>query len=150
MHPTIKWGGVAFAVAFVGAQAARPARTNPHADPSASLLRHAPPAVSSILQRSCRDCHSNDTTWPWYSNVSPFSWMLATHVQDGRANFNYSQWSTYSVDDQDQLLGAMCSLVRRGRMPLKSYLLIHHDAGLTPAEVATLCTWSDRMRDTLE
>jgi hypothetical protein len=149
MHPTIKWAAVAFAVAFVGAQAARPARTNPHSDPGASLLRHAPPQVSSIFERSCRDCHSNDTTWPWYSSVSPFSWMLATHVQDGRANFNYSEWSAYSVDDQDRLLGAMCNVTRRGRMPVKSYLLIHRDAALTPAEVATICTWADRMRDTL-
>jgi heme-binding protein len=146
----IRWSATLFLIALAGAQVVRPDRTNPKSDPAASLLRHAPPAVASIIQRSCRDCHSNETTWPWYSNLAPMSWMLASHVTSGRDDFNYSEWSSYNEDDQDKLLGAMCNLAKRGRMPLPSYLVIHRDAKLSAAEVNTLCTWSEKMRDTLQ
>lgn len=139
-----------FVTAFAGAQLIRPERTNPPSPASASLLAHAPADVSAILQRSCRDCHSNDTDWPWYSSVAPMSWALASHVNDGRDNFNYSQWTQYDPDDQDRILGAICNLTKRGRMPLPSYLILHRDAKLSRAEVATLCTWSEKMRDTLQ
>jgi hypothetical protein len=150
MHPALRWSAGIFLVAFVGAQAVRPARTNPPSQPSASLLRKAPPDVASILQRGCRDCHSNDTRWPWYSNVAPMSWFVIDHTNQGREHFNISEWSSYSDDDQDKLLGSICSLTRRGRMPLPSYLLIHRDARLSTADVAALCSWSDKMRDTLQ
>jgi len=78
------------------------------------------------------------------------SWVLADHVHEGRDHFNVSEWSTYDEDDQDKLLGSVCSLTKRGRMPFPSYLWIHHEARLSPADVATLCGWSDRMRDQLQ
>jgi len=150
MHAAIRWAAVAFVTAFAGAQFVRPDRTNPSSEPSASLVRQAPPAVSSILERSCRDCHSNETDWPWYSGVAPMSWSVASHVHDGRAAFNFSEWSMYDSDDQDKYLAAMCNLTKRRRMPLPSYLLIHRDATLTDDEVTTICTWSQKMRDTLQ
>ena len=150
MQAAIRWAALAFITAFAGAQFVRPDRTNPPSEPSASLLRHAPPEVSSILERSCRDCHSNETTWPWYSGVAPMSWGVAGHVHDGRDAFNFSEWSNYDPDDQDKFLGSMCKLTQRGRMPLPIYLLIHGDAKLSPAAVTELCAWSDKMRDTLQ
>jgi hypothetical protein len=150
MHAAIRWAAVAFVTAFAGAQFVRPDRTNPASPPAASLLRHAPPEVSSILEHSCRDCHSNETTWPWYSGIAPMSWGVASHVLAGRDAFNFSEWSSYSEDDQDKYLSAMCNLTKRHRMPLPSYLLIHRDAKLTDAEIATICGWSEKMRDTLQ
>ena len=137
-------------IGFLGLQFVRPDRTNPPASAAASLKAKAPSPVTAILDRSCRDCHSNETRWPWYTNVSPMSWLVANHVHHGRDHFNYSEWATYPSDDQDKFLGAMCDLTRRERMPLPSYLLIHRGAALTPADVMTLCTWSDKMRDTLQ
>lgn len=139
-----------FVLAFAGAQVVRPVRTNPSAPRSASLVASAPQAVSAILVRSCRDCHSNDTRWPWYSSVAPMSWMVISHVNDGRDAFNYSEWASYNADDQDKLLGSICSLTKRGRMPLPSYIVIHRDAKLSEAAITTLCTWSEKMRDTLQ
>ena len=78
------------------------------------------------------------------------SWLVANDVHHGRDHFNYSEWTTYPSDDQDKFLGAMCKLATRGRMPLPSYLLIHRGAKLSPADVTALCTWSDKMRDTLQ
>ena len=146
----IRWAALALVTALAGSQLIRPDRTNPPSQPGASLLAHAPANVKAIMERSCRDCHSNDTEWPWYSNVAPMSWALASHVKEGRENFNYSQWTSYDADDQDRLLGAMCNLTRRGRMPFPSYLLIHRDAKLSPAEVEAICAWSEKMRDTLQ
>jgi hypothetical protein len=106
--------------------------------------------VSGILTRACADCHSNETRWPWYSNVAPMSWFLIDHVNHGRDHFNFSEWATYSEDDQDKLLGSICSLSKKGRMPLPSYLWIHRDATLSDGDIAALCSWSDKMRDTLQ
>lgn len=137
-------------VVFIGAQAYRPDRSNPPSAPGASLVALATPEVAAILDRSCRDCHSNETRWPWYTNVSPTSWLVANHVHHGREHFNYSQWTSIDEDDQDKLLGGMCSLTQRERMPLPSYLRLHRGAKLSPADVKTLCAWSEKMRDMLQ
>ena len=137
-------------VAFIGIQFLRPDRTNPPAPAAASLEAKAPPEVKAIFDHSCRDCHSNESRWPWYSQVAPVSWLVASDIHQGRDRFNYSEWTSYSSDDQDKLLGAMCRLVQRGRMPLPIYLVIHRDAKPSPADVAALCAWSDKMRDTLQ
>jgi hypothetical protein len=146
----VRWVLMVFLVAFIGAQFVRADRTNPPAMAAASLRAKTPPDVSAILDRACRDCHSNETRWPWYSNVAPMSWMLADHVHHGREHFNYSEWTSYPSDDQDKFLGAMCNLAQRGRMPLPSYLLIHRESTLSPGDVQAICTWSDKMRDTLQ
>jgi len=146
----IRIAAFVFVLAFAGVQFVRPARTNPPINPGSSLVSRVPPNVSAILDRSCRDCHSNETRWPWYSNIAPFSWALVSHVSQGRENFNYSEWATYDEDDQDKYLGSICDLTKKGRMPLPSYLLIHRDAKLSAADVAALCAWSDKMRDTLQ
>jgi hypothetical protein len=145
-----RWALVFFLVAFIGMQFVRPDRTNPPAPLAASLKAKTPPHITALLDRSCRDCHSNETEWPWYTNVSPTSWLVANHVHHGRDHFNYSEWNTYDSDDQDKFLGAMCDLVKRERMPLPSYLWIHRGSKLSPADVTALCTWSDQMRDTLQ
>jgi hypothetical protein len=145
-----RWALLLFLVLFIGAQAFRPDRTNPPSQAAASLLVHATPEVKAIFDRSCRDCHSNDTRWPWYTNVSPTSWFVANHVTHGREHFNYSEWTAIDEDEQDSLLGGICSLTERGRMPLPSYLTVHRDAKLSPADVKTLCAWTEKMRDMLQ
>ena len=145
-----RWILLLLLVASIAAQALRPDRTNPATVPGASLTVHATPEVAAILDRACRDCHSNETRWPWYTNVAPTSWFVANHVKHGREHFNYSDWTSIDEDDQDQLLGGMCSLAERGRMPLPSYLIVHRDAKLSPADVKTLCAWTEKMRDMLQ
>ena len=145
-----RWVLIVFLVAFIGAQAYRPDRSNPVSPPGDSLVPLATPEVAAILDRACRDCHSNETRWPWYTNVSPTSWLVANHVHQGREVFNYSQWTAIDEDDQDKLLGGMCSLAERGRMPLPSYLLVHRGAKLSPADVRTLCEWTEKMRVMLQ
>jgi hypothetical protein len=141
---------IVFLVLFIGAQFVRPDRTNPASPAGASLLSKAPPQVAAIIDRSCRDCHTNDTRWPWYTNITPMNWLVANHVQQGREHVNFSTWSAYDEDDQDKFLGGICSLTKRGRMPLPSYLFLHRDTKLSDSDVAALCAWSEKMRDMLQ
>ncbi len=145
-----RWALLLFLVIFIAAQAYRPDRTNPPITAGASLLTKATPEVAAILDRSCRDCHSSETRWPWYTNVAPTSWLVANHVRHGREHFNFSEWSAIDEDEQDKLLGAMCNLTQRGRMPMPSYLWLHREATLSPADVKALCSWSEKMRDMLQ
>jgi hypothetical protein len=100
-----------------------------------------PAEVSAILDRSCRDCHSNDTRWPWYSNVAPVSWWVIDHVDHARSHFNFSEWARYNSREQQRLLEQACELVSKGAMPLPSYLWMH-DAEMSPRDVRTLCAFT--------
>ena len=140
---TAKYVLLAGLVIFAGIQFVRPARTNPVSDPSAAL-GEVPPDVSAILDRSCRDCHSNGTRWPWYTNVAPVSWWVIDHVNHGRSHFNYSEWSKYDPEEQRNLLRQSCELVRKGAMPLPSYLRMH-EAAMSGESIQTLCTFTDSL-----
>jgi hypothetical protein len=135
----LAWLGLLLAIQMI-----RPARTNPPTEPSGTLAASmaVPAATMAVLERSCRDCHSNDTRWPWYSNVAPLSWMLIDHVNSGRRHFNYSEWGRYTPDKSRKLLHDICEETRKGSMPVGSYTLLHHDARLSAADVQTLCTWT--------
>jgi hypothetical protein len=142
-----RWQRVALGAAGIvlaGAQVVRPERTNPVVDPALALsARHSVPAsVAEILDRACRDCHSNDTRWPWYSHVAPVSWFVIDHVNHGRSHFNYSDWARYSPEEGRKLLKKSCNLARKSEMPLASYAWLHRSAKLSRADVETLCGWA--------
>jgi hypothetical protein len=126
---------------FAGLQVAQPERTNPPADPSAGFAARsgAPPAVATTLMRACKDCHSNQTVWPWYSHISPVSWMVAGDVRRGRAQLNLSEWNLYSPEVSRLRLGEICEVVKAGRMPLGHYKMMHPEAKLSAEEVSALC-----------
>ena len=136
---------VLFVMLFGLMQLARPERTNPPIDPSLTLAAHVavPPPVAAILDRSCRDCHTHQTTWPWYSRVAPASWLVVHDVNEGRDHLNLSTWATQGDEDRRESLSDICKEVRRGNMPVKPYLLMHREAALTPGDVDTLCAWTD-------
>jgi len=136
----LAWLGVLLAIQLI-----RPARTNPSTDPSRTLTTAmaVPPPAQAVLERSCRDCHSNDTRWPWYSNVAPMSWMVIDHVNSGRRHFNYSDWAGHAPDKSRKILHDICEETRGGSMPIGSYTLLHRDARLSESDVATLCTWTE-------
>lgn len=144
MKRLTRYAVVAVVVVGVGIQFIRPARTNPATDPSATLGARisVPQSVGAILDRSCRDCHSNETRWPWYSQVAPVSWWVIDHVNHGRSHFNYSAWAKYPPDEAVKLLEGSCELAQKGAMPFPSYLWMHPDARLSPSDVAALCAWT--------
>ena len=94
-----------------------------------------PADAAAVLKRACRDCHSNDTTWPWYSGVAPVSWLVIDHVRSGRRHFNYSEWTRYESEKARKILHDICEETRDGSMPIGSYLLAHREARLSEADV---------------
>jgi hypothetical protein len=140
----LRWFALAVLVVLIGLQFVRPARTNPAVDPSQTI--HArlqvTPQVAAILDRSCQDCHSNSTRWPWYSNVAPVSWFVIDHVNHGRTQLNLSQWGSLDNRQSVKKLEEMCEEVQDGVMPLESYTRIHWGAKLGPEDIKTLCEWT--------
>ena len=136
---------------FVVLQFIRPARTNPVSEPSLALESHtkvdAP--IAALLDRSCNDCHSNKTRWPWYTNISPVSWFVVGHVNEGRDDMNFSEWGRYDKRTQENMLRDMCELVQEGSMPLSSYTPLHRGSKPTPEDSKMLCTWTERERAAL-
>ena len=144
----LKWIAIVLIVVFLGIQFIRPARTNPPVDESQTIFSRTQmtPQVSTILVRSCRDCHSNKTVWPWYTNVAPISWWLTNHVNEGRQNLNLSEWGRLPPDRQDRKLRQICDEVSDAVMPLSSYLPMHPQARLSAEDKKTLCDWTDAER----
>ena len=98
-------------------------RSNPPVVPAQTIERTltVPPEVKTILDRSCKDCHSNETVWPWYAHVAPASWLLVMDVNHARDEMNFSEWSVENVDAQRDSLLEVCRKVKSGAMPLRSY-----------------------------
>ena len=140
-----RWAATAVIALVIGIQFVRPARTNPPTDGQRTMAAHLPISepATKILDRACRDCHSHDTRWPWYSNVAPVSWFVIDHVNHGRSHFNYSDWAKYDETEARRLLKNACAMARKDEMPLPSYLRAHDEARLNDADVAALCDWTD-------
>jgi hypothetical protein len=138
MRRIIKRLLLALAVVVVVAQFIPAERTNP---PVESELQ-APPAVQAILRRACYDCHSNQTSWPWYSYVAPASWLVTHDVSEGRDHLNFSSWGRLRPRRRAQLVTAIWDEVEAGRMPLRQYLLAHPAARLDGEDRRILREWT--------
>ncbi len=138
-----KWkvAALVLVIAAAAIQLYRPARTNPPADPNASFeaVVKPPPGAAAVLERSCRDCHSYRTAWPWYSGVAPASWMVARDVTEGRARLNLSKWDIYGPEMSGLRVGQMCRAMANGEMPPKYYTPLHPQARPGEAGVAAVC-----------
>ncbi|HEY9089617.1 MAG TPA: heme-binding domain-containing protein [Anaerolineaceae bacterium] len=98
------------------------------------------PQTRALAQRSCFDCHSNETVWPWYSRIAPVSWLVMRDVQEGREKLNFSEWGQRRMRESDEAGEA----VRNGEMPMPIYLLQHPEARLSAAEKEALASGLDR------
>ena len=104
-----------------------------------------PADVRRILQRSCYDCHSYRTRWPWYAHVPGVSRILQNDVDRARRHLNLSDWSAKMAEGPDEAqasLNGICEELRTDSMPIKHYRWLHRDAALSPSEVETVCRWS--------
>jgi hypothetical protein len=94
----------------------------------------APPAVHALLKQACYDCHSNETVWPWYSRVAPVSWLVASDVEEGRRELNFSAWGRYPKARQLKKLKRSITEINDGEMPLWYYLPLHPAARLSETD----------------
>jgi len=101
----------------------------------------APVEIQKILQRSCYDCHSHQTVWPWYSHVAPVSWLIAHDVKEGRENLNFSVWSDTDQRKQIKIFEEIQEVIEKKEMPLTTYLWMHPDARLDINDQMILKAW---------
>lgn len=135
---------IVLVAAFIIGQFIRPDFTNPPVVEAETLAASTvvPADVQHVLSRSCNDCHSNETQYPWYSKITPSNWFLADHIAEGRRELNFSVWNTYSTDKKVRKLEEICEQVEQAAMPLPSYLWIHRDAVLSESDAKLLCDWA--------
>ena len=107
------------------------------------------PSVRAILERSCQDCHSEATYYPWYSYVAPVSFLIRSDVIRGREHLNLSRWSEYSLARKERSLSEIANQVKDRDMPLPQYTLIHRNARLSDADVDAVFKWTQAERSRL-
>ena len=108
-----------------------------------------PPDISMILNRSCADCHSNQTVYPWYTRIQPLGWFMKDHIDEGRRELNFSVFNTYAPRKKAKKLDEICEQITQSEMPLPSYLWIHGNAVLKPTEVKALCAWTESAKGSI-
>ena len=108
-----------------------------------------PDSVRSILQNACYDCHSNNTRYPWYSNIQPMAWMMARHIKGGKEKLNFSDFGSNTIRKQVSKLKEIINQVKDGEMPLSSYKLMHKNARLSQADKTLIMDWMQKKADSL-
>jgi hypothetical protein len=111
-------------------------------------LTSAPEDVQNIIKTSCYDCHSNTSTYPWYTNVAPVSWWIKHHINEGREHLNFSEWGSYTAKKADHKLEECVEMVEEGEMPMSSYTLIHAESKLSEDQKLSLINWFNGLRKT--
>lgn len=115
-----------------------------------SKVYSVPQEVSTILETSCYDCHSNNTHYPWYANFQPVAWWLADHVKEGKKEINFSEFASYRIGRQYKKLEEINKQIEEGEMPLESYTLIHTDTKLSAEQKAIIKSWVTSTRDSIK
>jgi hypothetical protein len=106
----------------------------------------APQEVKAVLRRACFDCHSNETTWPWYSQVAPLSWVMAHDINGGRRRLNFSEWADYASDPETvkHKLRQIAESIARGDMAPWYYGVLHPNARLDPRQRELIIHWGNQ------
>ena len=102
----------------------------------------APKEIDSLLKTSCYDCHSYQTTLPWYGNVAPLSWEVRSNIKDGRAWLNFQEWSNYSEEKKQKIYKGIVKSINL-RMPIPMYLSMHEEAKLTTKQRKDIKAWAE-------
>lgn len=144
----IKKIALALLVILVCMQFYRPEKNVSQGNHTLSFITETNPSpqVKSILEQSCYDCHSNNTTYPWYNNIAPVSYWLADHVKHGKGHLNFSAWADYSVKKKDHKLEEVIEMIEANEMPLNEYTWTHSEARLTDEQKMAVIEWAKLTR----
>lgn len=99
--------------------------------------------VEGLLKNACYDCHSNHTRYPWYNRISPVSWYLNRHVQEGKKEMNFNEFGHLDKIKRVSVLNSICEVLEEGTMPLGSYTTIHKNAIIDSIEREKICQWTE-------
>ena len=147
----IKKIGLALLFVFIVIQFIRPARNKSDQVLPTDITKLVviPDSVQVILKNACYDCHSNNTSYPWYMNIQPMGWLMAKHIRQGKEALNFSEFGTYSPRRQLSKLTGIANSIRDDIMPISSYKWMHKSARLTKDEKELLINWVQRSKDSL-
>lgn len=149
MKKTLKWFFIVGLITLVGIQFI-PAYVNKQEVISSSDIRHVydvPDNVMNILENSCYDCHSNNTNYPWYSQVQPIRLIMDHHVEEGKEELNFSEFANYSERRKRNKMRAISEQIEKSKMPLPSYLWLHSDANLSNEEKKILMDFISSLKN---
>ncbi len=143
---------IALLLAFVMIQFIRPARNiNGQASPADfTKVYRVPMGVQSVLQKACYDCHSNNTRYPWYTNIQPIGWIMARHIKNGKEQLNFNEFGDYTGRRRISKLKGIANQIRDGEMPLRSYKIMHKEARLSDTQKKFLIDWMNKTADSLQ
>ncbi|MCG2793934.1 MAG: heme-binding domain-containing protein [Weeksellaceae bacterium] len=124
---------IVFLVAFILIQFFPIDKNNPTTNVGMDFLKikNTPEPLAKLIRTSCYDCHSNESKYPFYSNIQPFGWWLKNHIDEGRMEVNFSTFATYEPKKQARKLEEAAEQLEQQEMPLESYTIAHADAKLT-------------------
>jgi hypothetical protein len=147
----IKIGLLVLLVVVIAIQFIQPARNQNGQVLATDItkLYPVPENVQAVIKTACYDCHSNNTNYPWYANVQPGGWWLASHIKNGKAELNFNEFGNYSKRRRQSKLKSIASSIEDGTMPLPSYTLIHKKANLSKADKTLIQNWVKKTRDSL-
>lgn len=111
---------------------------------------NVPQPIDAILKRACYDCHSNNTVYPWYVAIQPVAWWMASHVNEGKQELNFSEFATYKLKKQDRKLKEIVESQTDKWMPISSYTFAHKNARLTDEERKVLVDWANGLRKEIQ
>lgn len=127
-------------------------KTNPATNEGMDFLKikNTPEPIAKIIRNSCYDCHSNETKYPFYSNIQPVAWLLKNHIDEGRKELNFSTFATYEPKRQAHKLEEATEYVEQKKMPLESYTLGHQNAKLTNEQRKQLANYFRKVQKEIE
>lgn len=137
---------------FILIQFIRPAKNVSSAATPDDIFNHypAPDSIKMLIKTSCYDCHSNNTVYPWYSEIQPFAWWLNHHVEEGKNELNFSDFAAFNTRFKSHKMDEVMDEVGEKNMPLKSYLIVHTESRLTDAQRKAIVKWADEVRNIIK
>ncbi len=136
---------VGFGIVMVMLQFVQPTRNLGFAEgkEDISVALNVPVEIKSFLQKSCYDCHSNATVYPWYTNIQPLGLWIQHHVDEGKQELNFSTFNLYSPKKKAHKMEEIIEMVETNEMPLNAYTWIHKEAVLNAADKSALLLWAN-------
>lgn len=108
-------------------------------------VKKSPAKVVGLLKKACYDCHSNETVYPKYAYIAPFSWSVKDHVNEGREHLNFSVWNSYNKELKESMLNKAVQTLQNKSMPLPAYIVYHDEANLSDAERKVLSNYFEEI-----
>jgi len=140
--------GLGLLAVLVIIQFIRPTRNTSTTESANEISKYyeVPADIHAVLKKTCYDCHSNNTVYPWYTNIQPVGWWLQSHVNEGKDELNFDEFGTYPQKKAKHKFEEIEEMVNEGEMPLKSYTLIHRNAILTAEQSDAVVKWAGNLK----